>query len=332
MKPWIAAYLLADGALEKVYGERERASIERLLGSPPLRLIPEDVARPGAAWPEVELLFSGWGMPRVDAAFLARFPRLRAIFYGAGSVKVFATPAMWERGIRVTTAASANAVPVGDFALSQILFSLKWGWRNVFSIRAHGCFPQPEDPPGIFRSVVALLSFGAIGRLVAERLRAFDVRVIGYDPFISDGEMAQLGVERVSLEEAFECADVVSCHMPLLRQTERLIGGRHFESMKPGATFLNTARGGVVDEASMIEVLRRRPDLTAVLDVTDPEPPVPGSPLYAMENVILTPHIAGSMGRECERMGAMMAEELERYMDGRPLLFEIDAERAASAA
>ena len=111
-----------------------------------------------------------------------------------------------------------------------------------------------------------------------------------------------------------------------------MIEERHFRSMKPGATFLNTSRGAVVDEAGMIAALRERPDLMAVLDVTHPEPPPQGSPLYSLQNVVLTPHIAGSIGLECRRMGRTMVEELDRYLDSAPLLYEIDKARAATLA
>jgi phosphoglycerate dehydrogenase-like enzyme len=102
--------------------------------------------------------------------------------------------------------------------------------------------------------------------------------------------------------------------------------------MKPGSTFINTARGAVVDEPALIEVFSRRPDLFAVLDVTYPEPPLPGSPLYTLPNIILTPHIAGSLHHECRRMGHYMVEELKRYLSGEPLLWSLTKEKAALLA
>jgi phosphoglycerate dehydrogenase-like enzyme len=127
-------------------------------------------------------------------------------------------------------------------------------------------------------------------------------------------------------------ADVVSCHAPLSKLTEKMLGREHFESMKPGATFINTARGAVVNEEEMIGVLQKRPDLFAVLDVTHPLPPAQGSLLYTLDNVMLTPHIAGSLGHECRRMGKLMVMELDRYLAGKPLQFEIDEERFQTMA
>jgi phosphoglycerate dehydrogenase-like enzyme len=136
----------------------------------------------------------------------------------------------------------------------------------------------------------------------------------------------------VSLERIFAQADVVSLHTPNLPSTRGMITGAHFSAMKSGASFINTARGAVVRETEMLQVLARRPDLTAVLDVTDPEPPVPGSALYSLPNVILTPHIAGSLQGECRRMGRYMLEELQRYLAGEPLRWTITREQAARLA
>ena len=123
-------------------------------------------------------------------------------------------------------------------------------------------------------------------------------------------------MELVTLADVFRLADVVSLHTPLLPETVGLVTGAHLATMKSGATFINTAWGPIVRQTQMIDVLARRPDLQAVLDVCDPEPPGADSLLYTLPNVVLTPHIAGSVGTECRRMGRYMVEELERYLSG----------------
>jgi phosphoglycerate dehydrogenase-like enzyme len=130
----------------------------------------------------------------------------------------------------------------------------------------------------------------------------------------------------VSLEELFRESDVVSLHAPHTDETDGMITGEHIASMKRGATFINTARGGIVREEEMLEVLRKRPDLTAVLDVTEPEPAAADSPVFALPNVVLTPHIAGSLGLECRRMGRYMVDELRRYLNGEPLRWQVTRE------
>jgi phosphoglycerate dehydrogenase-like enzyme len=141
-----------------------------------------------------------------------------------------------------------------------------------------------------------------------------------------------LGVKLTSLDDLFRLAQVVSLHTPWLPETEGLITGRHFRLMPPHSAFINTARGAVVREAEMIEVLRERPDITAVLDVTHPEPPQAESPLYTLPNVLLTPHIAGAMGGECRRLGESVLGELRRYLEGKPLVHQVRREQIALLA
>ena len=152
------------------------------------------------------------------------------------------------------------------------------------------------------------------------------------DPFMTALQASELGVELVSLDQLFRRSDVVSVHTPLLEETRGLITEPLLDAMKRGATFINTARGAVVCEPAMIDVASRRPDLQFILDVTDPEPPVPQSPLYTLPNVLLTPHVAGSVGTECRRMGRSMVEELRRYVRGEPLKWAVTPELAARSS
>jgi phosphoglycerate dehydrogenase-like enzyme len=165
-----------------------------------------------------------------------------------------------------------------------------------------------------------------------ERLRILDVHIVVYDPYLTHQEAEDLGVEKVSLEELFHRSDVASLHTPLMSETGGMITGRLLASMKRNATFINTARGAVVKEGEMIEVLLRRPDLYAVLDVADGEPPQPSSPLYTLPNVVLSPHIAGSRHSECARMGQLMVDEALRFLDNRPLRWEVTQAETAVAA
>lgn len=281
---------------------------------------------------EAEIIFSGWGAPRMDEEFLRHVPKLKALFYAGGSVRYFVTEAFWRRGVRLTTAQAINAIPVAEFAFSSLLLGLKRFWHYARVARESRTFPTVRPMPGAYGSTVGLVSYGTIARLVRQRLRSLEVNVVVYDPFLSDEDAVRENVSKVSLDELFSTADAVSLHTPHLPGTVRMIQGRHFELMKSGALFLNTARGEVVDEPGMIEVLRRRPDLQAVLDVTAPEPPALNSPLYVLPNVVLTPHIAGSVEAECLRMGQAMVDEFVRYQAGLPLRWEITATEAELSA
>jgi len=315
--------LLHSSACDQIYGPQECAAIAELVEIVAAPQTAESVAARPDVLRAVDVILAGWGMPLVDAAFLAHAPRLRAIFYAAGSVRGFVTDALWERGIRVSSAQAANAVAVADYTLAAILFALKHGWQLAAQTRREQRFPPRDGIPGIDGSTVGIVALGMIGRLVRERLRAFDVRVLAYDPFVSAEEAARLDVSLCSLETLFGESDVVSLHAPLLPETRGLIIGELLAALPTGATIINTARGALIREAELIDALARRPDLHAVLDVTWPEPPLPGSPLYTLPNVTLTPHIAGAVGRERRRLGAMMVEELRRYVAGQPLQHEV---------
>ncbi len=281
---------------------------------------------------EVDVIFTGWGMAPLTAELLAHAPRLRAVLHAAGTVKYFMTPEAWARGLVVSSAHKLNAIPVAEYTLAAVLFALRGGWHYAARLRAERAMWFCTEMPGSYGSTVALISLGAVGRLTRERLRPFEVNVIVHDPFLTPAKAAEFGVEPVSLEDAFRRADVVSIHAPLLPETHHLIRGAHLAAMKPGSTFINTARGAVVAEAEMIEVLRQRPDLHAVLDVTDPEPPAPDSPLFDLPNVTLTPHVAGTCRAEAPRLGRAMIEEFHRWRQSQPLHHALTPEIVAHSA
>jgi phosphoglycerate dehydrogenase-like enzyme len=321
-------FFLSDIPLDRIYDPEMQAAIARRVDVPLAPLTAELYRQFPRAWPDVEIIFAGWGMPVMDEEFLSRFPRLKVIFYGAGSIKNHVTDAFWQSGIRITNAVAANAIPVAEYTCAQIIMGLKMVWQSALAIKRDLRLPKYGLPPGAYRTTVGLLSLGTIGKIVAERLRGNDLHVVAYDPLIPAQDAARLNVTLLPLDEVFARAQVVSCHTPWLPETERMIRGHHFELLQPQATFINTARGAVVAEDEMIAVLQKRPDLLAILDVTYPDPPVPGSPLFTLPNVILTPHIAGSMGHECRRMGCYMVEELERYLAGQPLRYEVSEVQA----
>lgn len=330
--PVKALFLLDPGAREEIYGARQQLALARRcnLICPPLHASTWRSAPVCAS--DAEAIFTGWGMVMVDEEFLAAFPRLKILFFGAGSIRHFTTNAMWERGVRITTATKENAESVAEYTLAQILLGLKQVHPLALAFREHVVPSYREKAAGNFGSTVGLISLGAIGQRVARWLQHFKHRVIAYDPYVSAKTAAELGVELVDLDTVFSRSDLVSCHAPLLDATNGLLREEHFSRLKPGAVFLNTARGAVVNEPDLCRVLANRPDLFAFLDVTWPEPPAADSPLRTLKNVLLTPHIAGCVGRECERMGAFMVSEFDRYVAGQPLIGEVTRERAALLA
>ena len=325
-------FALRHSAYNEIYGPAERVAIAELIDviAPPQTA--ESIDQHPDILQDVDVLFSGWGAPRIDTKFLAHAPRLRAIFYGSGSIRGWVTDAVWERGILVTSAQAINALPVAEYTLATTLFSLKHGWQLVEQTRREQCFPSRANVPGVYGATVGIIGLGLIGRLVRERLHPFGVRVIAYDPYVTSDEAAALDISLCSLEDLFAEAQVVTLHAPLLRETTGLVRGRHLAAMQPCATFINTARGALVRQEELIEVLMQRTDLHAVLDVTNPEPPLPGSLLYTLPNVTLTPHIAGALGTERRRLGLTMVTELRRFLAGEPLHYAITREQALRMA
>ncbi|MFC1419740.1 hydroxyacid dehydrogenase [Streptacidiphilus cavernicola] len=285
----------------------------------------DDLGTPAArtALATAEVLVTGWGCPPLDESVLAAAPRLRAVVHTAGSVKGHVTEACWQRGIQVTSAAAANAVPVAEFTLAAILFANKRvlpardGYRRVRDGAAD--WHARLATAGNYRRRTGILGASRIGRRVIGLLQPFDLEVLVSDPFLAPDEAAALGAEPVPLPELFRGSDVVSVHAPWLPSTEGLVSRALLASMPDGATLVNTARGALVDQRALEqELVSGR--LNAVLDVTSPEVLPAGSPLYDLPNVLLTPHIAGSMGNELRRMADYALDELERWTEGIPFL------------
>lgn len=325
-------YILGKEMHELIYGAEEQADIKKFVDIIAPLQTSQSIMENMSLLKDVEVIISGWGAPKLDENFLNAAPNLKAIFYGAGSVRGFATDAMWDRGIIVSSSWGANAIPVAEFTLAQILFSLKMGWKFMRNTHENHQWGPRSFVPGAYRSTVALISLGMIARHVLTLLKPFDLDIMVYSTSLTKEQAAEMGVRTGTLEEVFTQADVISLHTPNIPATQNMIRGEHFEMMKENATFINTARGAVINEPEMTAVLQKRPEIFACLDVTNPEPPVETSPLYSLSNVILTPHIAGSMNRECHRMGRYQVEEIERYVAGEPLKWQVTRELAAKLA
>lgn len=329
----IATLVMEERRLNDVYPPAVIGKLDVLTELQRPFLTREAVVSDRSLLSKTQILFTGWGAPELNATLLAAAPDLQCVLMAAGSVKSITPPEFWAAKIPIVSAAAANAIPVAEFSLANILLALKQTHRLSRDIRRSGGFP-PSEPAvdGAVGTTVGLVSLGEIGRGVAAALRSTAVRVIAYDPMMDPERAAAIGVELVGLEELFERSQVVSIHAPLLAETAGLVDGALLRRMPEGATLINTARGAVVNERELIRVMTERADLTAVLDVTWPEPPDPGSPLYTLENVVLTPHIAGAMGAERARMGELVAAEAARWIEGRPLHHAMDPARVATAA
>ena len=282
----------------------------------------------------VEVLLTGWGCPPIDEGVLRRAPELRAVIHTAGSVKHHVTKACWDRGIVVSSAVDANAIPVAEYTLAAILFSQKRVLEASQSYRAaRGRTNWVTAYPfvGNYRRTVGIIGASRIGRRVIDLLQPFDVDVLLSDPHVGEAEAEQLGVSLVELDALVAASDTVSLHAPSLPETAHLLDARRLALMRDGAVLVNTARGALVDEEALTaELVSGR--LHAVLDVTQEDVLAADSPLWDLPNVLLTPHVAGSFGGELARLVDHALDELERWAAGQSFASPVDAARLDSSA
>ncbi|MFD5536574.1 hydroxyacid dehydrogenase [Streptomyces sp. NPDC127079] len=298
-------------------------------------LVADDFTDPRVreALARTEVLVTGWGCPVLDTAVLDAAPALRAVLHAAGSVKGFTTPEVWRRGILVSSAAEANALPVAEYTLAMILLAGKDVFTFRDLLRDRRSFPYGDIVPGIgnFHRRVGVVGASRIGRRLIELLRPHDLLVSLADPYVDQAQAARLGVPLLPLDELLRTSDIVTVHAPQTPETRHLIGARELTLMPDGAVLINTARGSLVDHDALLGELRTG-RLRAVLDVTDPEPLPADSPLFDLPNAFLTPHLAGSQGNEVARLGITVVDEARRLLTGAALRYAVDhsvLERAA---
>ncbi|MDD4460855.1 MAG: hydroxyacid dehydrogenase [Eubacteriales bacterium] len=294
----------------------------------------ESDLEPAGQFADVGIIFSTWGMPEMgDEAISRIFPSLRLLLYAAGSVQTFARPFL-RRGIRLCSAWRANAVPVAEYTLSAILLANKGFFQTTRLTRKDYRLAQTysQQFQGNYMARVGIIGAGSVGSLVIEALKPYQMAVYVYDPFLPAERAAELQVTPCSLETLFSSCLTISNHLANLPETRGMLDYRLFSLMQPNATFINTGRGAQVVEDDLIRALREAPGRTALLDVFDPEPPRTDSELLRLHNVFTTPHIAGSMGREVERMADYMADECERWLNDQPLEHEVTLEMLKTMA
>jgi phosphoglycerate dehydrogenase-like enzyme len=284
---------------------------------------------------QIDCIFSTWGMfPLKEEQIMEYLPNLKAVFYAAGSVQFFAKPFL-ACGIRIFSAFAANAVPVAEYVTAQILLAGKGYYQaeRLYKTKGHSeARKYMRMMPGNYGEKVGIIGAGMIGKLVIKSLKNYNYRILVFDPFLPDEKADELSVVKCSLKTIFEECLIISNHLANNEQTKGMMTYEHFSSMRPNAVFLNTGRGAQLVEADLARAMAEVPTRTAVLDVTDPEPVEPEHLFYTLENVFLTPHIAGSIGDEVARMGQYMREEYEAFALKNPCRFEVTEEMLKTMA
>lgn len=281
-----------------------------------------------------EIVITGWGSDLLTGDLIAQAPHLKLVVHSAGTVRKVVSPDAFARGVRVSSQTSLNATPVAEYTLAMILLSAKDVFRSARLYGQMRAFIDREkhfSHAGVYRRKVGFIGLSLISRQTIDLLRPFGTEMMVFSRHLGAAEAAELGVRAVSLEELMSSAEVISLHSADTPANYRMLGAEQLALIQDGATFINTARGRLVDQDALIAELRTG-RFDAILDVADPDVTVPDSPLWEMDNVLLTPHFAGSVGQELFRLGNGVVTDIENYLTEQPLGGEITAETYSARA
>ncbi len=264
---------------------------------------------------ETEVLFTGWGAPRIDEEILAHARHLKVHAHVGGSVAPYISREEYDRGICVLSGNDIYARSVAEGCLTYTLMALR-RLPDVMSVmKKDGWKPDVVTDQGLTGKKVGLVGYGAIARYYAELLKWFRTELYVYSGHISEDELGRIGAKRASKEEIFAKCDVISLHSALNDANYGMITGDLIRLIKKDALFVNTARAGLVDTKALMEELATG-RFRAVLDVYDEEPLPMDSPYREMPNVMLLPHVAGPTLDMREVVVLSLAEDIQRLIKG----------------
>jgi D-3-phosphoglycerate dehydrogenase len=256
---------------------------------------------------------------RVDAAVLDAAPRLRLVAKCGIGVDNIDVAAAHERGLTVIRAAGVNFRGVAEYVIGAAIAGLRQFVRHDAGVRSGRWLELRAECAGLLPALagktLGIAGLGSIGAETARLALAHGMEVVAHDPYRAEGGPVRL----VSKEELFAGSDVVSLHLLLTDETHHYTGERELAAMKPDALLVNTSRGPVVDERALADALRERRIAGAAVDVLELEPPASDNPLLALDNVLLTPHLAGCTDLGYQEIGKLTARNVERFLAGEPL-------------
>ncbi len=258
---------------------------------------------------------------QLTAEVISAAPNLLAIGRVGVGLDNIDVKAATERGIVVIAPLTANATSVAELTLGLMLSLARKIPFSDRSTKAGGWDRKNCTGIELDRKTILICGFGRIGRMVAARAKVFGMRVVVFDPFIEEDSIhvGEVGATlAMKLEEGLAIADFVTVHLPLTPETKHMFSAEKFAAMKPGSFFINTSRGGVMDELALLIALKNNHLGGAALDVREVEPPQEKSALVEMENVILTPHIGAFTAEAQTRTMECVCEDLDRVLRGEP--------------
>ena len=251
----------------------------------------------------------------IDAEALAHAPRLRVVARAGVGLDNVDVEAATKVGVMVVNAPASNIVSAAEHAVALLLALARNVPQAMASLKKGQWKRSAYTGVELQDKVVGILGLGRIGQLVAERLAAFDMKVIAYDPYVASARPAQLGVPLVGLDELLAESDFITVHLPRNAETVGLIGDRELRLVKPSVRIINAARGGIVDEDALADALRDGRVAGAGIDVYVREP-CTDSPLFGFDNVVVTPHLGASTHEAQEKAGTQVARSVRLALAG----------------
>lgn len=252
---------------------------------------------------------------KVDAEVLAAAPKLKIVGRAGVGLDNVEIPAATERGVMVVNAPTSNIHSAAEHALALILAACRQVPAADKTLREHTWKRSSFNGVELRDKTVGVVGLGRIGQLVASRLAAFETHVVAYDPYLPAARAAQLGIELVELDELMARADIITVHLPKTAETAGLIDAGRFAKAKDGIIIVNAARGGLIVEADLVDALKSGKVRAAGLDVFDSEP-CTDSPLFELDNTVVTPHLGASTAEAQDRAGTDVARSVLLALDG----------------
>lgn len=278
------------------------------------------------------IIVTSWDSPKIDVEILNVCPNLKAVIHGAGSVKPVISDEFIARKIRITNSAVAIGEGVAESALGFAISACK-GFYQLNRDTHNGLWQDniKTTVKDFYDLTVGVISGGYVGRHMVKLLKNFHLDVLLYDPILTEEQIAEIGAKKVSLEDLLKQSDVISIHAPAIPQTENMLNKDNLPLIKDGAILINTARGTIINEQDLIEELKKN-RFFACIDVTNPEPPTKDNELRNLDNVVLTPHIAGTATNGLKRVALHVCEEIDRLTKGEKMRTEVNLDNLSKLA
>ena len=278
------------------------------------------------------VIITSWDSPKIDKEILDACPNLKAVTHAAGSIKPIISDEFIARKIRITNSAVAIGEGVAESALGFAISACK-GFYSLNEDTKNGLWQEniKTKVKDFYDITIGVISGGYVGRHMVKLLQNFHVDVLLYDPILTAEQIKEIGATKVELNELLSRSDVVSIHAPAIPATENMLNKDNLCLMQDGAVLINTARGTIVNEADLIAELKKG-RIFACIDVTNPEPPAKDNELRALNNVVLTPHIAGTSTNGLKRVALHVCEEIARLLNGEKMRTEVNLDDLAKLA